>query len=284
MSNLTRQQHDVLLLPIKPHRVGHKDGLSHVEAYDVRAHLSRIFGFGQWSEDVLDVTMLYEQSKEETSGTRWRAAYRATVRLTIHATGATYTECATGSNFGWLPDSKRDDAHDMAIKTAASQALKRCAINLGDQFGLSLYNKGSLAALVGTSLVVPDPTMTAVLINPDQPDTSGYRAEPAPTPRVDDHITEQLAPEDEQPETPAPQAEEATPPAPAPAVRANTGEVDDVTRIRDAALEAKGKRDLARLLMEAGRLKVAGAMTTDGNGNGRSLETVIQQRIKEVAA
>ena len=36
----------------------------------------------------------------------------------------------------------------MAIKTAESQAFKRCAINLGDQFGLSLYNNGGTASVV----------------------------------------------------------------------------------------------------------------------------------------
>ena len=47
-----------------------------------------------------------------------------------------------------MPDFKRGDAHDMAIKTAETQALKRAAINLGDQFGLSLYKKGSTGPLV----------------------------------------------------------------------------------------------------------------------------------------
>ena len=36
----------------------------------------------------------------------------------------------------------------MAIKTAESQAFKRCAINLGDQFGLSLYNNGGTSSVV----------------------------------------------------------------------------------------------------------------------------------------
>jgi hypothetical protein len=36
----------------------------------------------------------------------------------------------------------------MAIKTAESQAFKRCAINLGDQFGLSLYNNGGTGSVV----------------------------------------------------------------------------------------------------------------------------------------
>jgi hypothetical protein len=43
----------------------------------------------------------------------------------------------------------------MAIKTAESQAFKRAAINLGDQFGLGLYNGGSTASTVKDTLVKP---------------------------------------------------------------------------------------------------------------------------------
>ena len=43
----------------------------------------------------------------------------------------------------------------MAIKTAESDALKRAAINLGTQFGLSLYNDGSLADVIHTTLDKP---------------------------------------------------------------------------------------------------------------------------------
>ena len=150
-THLNERQVAALLAPINPRRVFSLDGQSHLAAYDVRAHLNRIFGFGEWSADTTELTMLYEQSKVDGSTTRWRAAYRATVQLNV-LYGTTYTETATGTNFGWLPDSKRADAHDMAIKTAASQALKRCAMNLGDQFGLSLYNKGSLKPVVMASL------------------------------------------------------------------------------------------------------------------------------------
>jgi hypothetical protein len=40
----------------------------------------------------------------------------------------------------------------MAIKTAESDALKRAAINLGTQFGLSLYNNGSMRDVVVQTL------------------------------------------------------------------------------------------------------------------------------------
>jgi len=35
------------------------------------------------------------------------------------------------------------DTADFALKTAASDAMKRCATNLGTQFGLSLYASGA---------------------------------------------------------------------------------------------------------------------------------------------
>lgn len=154
---LSEEQVAVLLRPIKPGRVSKdRDGMSHLQAYDVRAHLNRVFGFGRWSADLLEITQLYEHPTETKAGKPgFSVAYRATVRLTVCApdgtTLATYTECATGGNV--MPDFKRADSHDFAIKTAESQALKRCATNLGDQFGLSLYAQGATDAVVRQTLV-----------------------------------------------------------------------------------------------------------------------------------
>lgn len=165
MSNyLSAAQVEQLLKAIHPARVSTRDdnGMSHLEAYDIRAHLNRIFGFGRWSADLTDLVQLYEEIGEKTNkdkSSTWQVVsvgYRATMRLVICAPDGTqlasYTEAAAGdaTNF---PMTKRADGHDFAIKTAESQALKRCVTNLGDQFGLSLYRKGSRAALVGRTLV-----------------------------------------------------------------------------------------------------------------------------------
>ena len=163
MTYLSAAQVEQLLKPIHPSRVSQRDGLSHLEAYDVRAHLNRIFGFGRWSADLIDLTALYETVEERSKdGRTWQVVsvgYRATMRLTVCAPDgtvlATYTEAAAGSATNF-PINKRSDAADFAIKTAESQALKRCVTNLGDQFGLSLYQKGSRDALVKRTLVVPD--------------------------------------------------------------------------------------------------------------------------------
>ena len=50
---------------------------------------------------------------------------------------------------------QRGESHDMAVKTAESDAIKRAAINLGTQFGLSLYNNGSLKDIVVMTLSSP---------------------------------------------------------------------------------------------------------------------------------
>lgn len=147
--SLRANQIEQLLKGINPSRVG-KDGkgFAHLEAWDVRAHLIRIFGFAKWSQELIELEQIFETSVEKDGKTRWTVAYRATVRLTIF-TGeiedAVYTEAAVGDSQN---NPSRADAHDMAIKTAESQAFKRCAINLGDQFGLSLYRNGSTASVV----------------------------------------------------------------------------------------------------------------------------------------
>lgn len=153
---LTKQQHEMLLKGINPNRISSRKGgggrsLSYVEAWDIKAHLNRVFGFLNWSADVIESSLAFES---EDAG-KWNVGYKVTLRLRIHGKemfeDATYTEAAVGSST--LPS--RGEAHDMAIKTAESDALKRAAINLGDQFGLSLYNNGSVAPVVQVTLVEP---------------------------------------------------------------------------------------------------------------------------------
>lgn len=150
---LTPAQNEQLLKGIHPSRVAQRRGgggknLSYVEAYDIKAHMIRLFGFAEWSWDVLSADCAYAIQGERN----WEVGYRVIGRLTIHATGATYTEAAVG--MASLPNV--GEAHDMACKTAESDAFKRAAINLGDQFGLSLYNNGQTApvvkGLVGASI------------------------------------------------------------------------------------------------------------------------------------
>ena len=152
----TAQQIEALMRPLKEQRVSSRkqggQSLSYLEAWDVKAHLTRIFGFGGWDSRVHDIALI---SCEKNEKGNYDASYQASVTLTIRDPKGHYvcefTEAAVGSSS--LP--RKGDALDMAIKTAESDALKRAAINLGTQFGLSLYNNGSLRDVVGITLVHP---------------------------------------------------------------------------------------------------------------------------------
>ena len=146
---LNDRQYEQLLKPLNESRVAKRGQagrqLSYLEAWDVKAHLIRIFGFGGWCADVVESTLAFEDKNEKG---QWNVGYKVTLRLYIPTLECTYTESAVGS--ANLP--QRGEAHDMAIKTAESDALKRAAINLGTQFGLSLYNNGSMRDVVVQTL------------------------------------------------------------------------------------------------------------------------------------
>lgn len=144
---LNDYQYEQLLKPLNPSRVAKRQqagrNLSYLEAWDVKAHLNRIFGFLNWSADVISADLAFEDQNEKG---QWQVGYK--VVLCLRVNGASYTEAAVGSSS--LP--QRGEAHDMAVKTAESDALKRAAINLGTQFGLSLYDDGSMKDVVGKTL------------------------------------------------------------------------------------------------------------------------------------
>lgn len=148
---LTKGQVDVLLRPINPRRVLQAQGQSHVPAYDVVAHLTRMFGFEGWDKEILDLRCVHEHAGHHAKADKkgYYVTYLCRMRLTIfdqHGNVAKVVEdVATGSASN-MPEI--GDAHDFAAKNAVSYAIKRCAKDLGDQFGLSLYNKGQTGALI----------------------------------------------------------------------------------------------------------------------------------------
>jgi hypothetical protein len=250
------EQYAHLLQPLHKARVGlNPSGFSHVEAWDIRRTLIRIFGFGGFNIETVSCELVQQiesppgtitYSNGTNDKTRWTVVYRAQVRLTIKdplgRPIALFEDGACGDSSN---QPKLGDAHDNAMKTALSQALKRCAVNLGDQFGLSLYNGGGgrpdeqgyhRAVVVRTLAappssggapeptgpvidqaqdepVQPEPGATAPVSAPPAPaDTEAYSppvgALPAEAPHAESHL-----PASEPWDDPAP----AEPPAPEPA-------------------------------------------------------------------
>lgn len=162
---ITAAQYEVLRKPLNSTRVAKRSQggqqLSYLEAWDVKAHLTRVFGFGNWDLQMLDYRHV-DTRQYESSGNPPKpmieVVYSARMQLTIRDPQGRevcqHSEAAVGSASG--PATMLGDHHDNALKTAASDALKRCAINMGTQFGLSLYDKGSTRDVIKGTVVTPE--------------------------------------------------------------------------------------------------------------------------------
>lgn len=165
---LSQKQFETLMKPLNATRVAKRSQggkqLSYLESWDVRAHLIRVFGFGNFDIETLEYREVGTREYQSKDGKDMvEVIYSARVRLSVrtlermdpdYATPlCTYVECAVGSASG--PANMLGEHHDNALKTAVSDATKRCAINLGTQFGLSLYDSGSTREVVKGTLVQP---------------------------------------------------------------------------------------------------------------------------------
>jgi len=145
---LSPRQLAALTADLNPARISNlKRGsgqLSYLEAWDVKATLIKVFGFGGFSAEAETKIERIFTGEEVGANSKWTVLASATVKLHIHQLGAVYTESAVSSQAG----SQVGEVADFAVKTAESDALKRAAIYLGTQFGLSLYDNGSTRDVV----------------------------------------------------------------------------------------------------------------------------------------
>lgn len=155
---LTRAQIARLTKAIDPNHVDKKQNMAYMAQHEVRAELTRIFGFGNWDSQVERMELLWESEAPNKEGkTMYRACYLAAVRLTIRdywgEQVCSFVEYHVEANSN-LPD--RGEAHAMAVTSVESYALRRAAIGLGDRLGLGLYNDGKIVPLVKGTLQTTD--------------------------------------------------------------------------------------------------------------------------------
>jgi hypothetical protein len=280
---LSKAQIAYLLRGLDPMRVG-KDGkgFAHVEAWDIRRHLIRVFGFGGHDTDLLESQLIAETSipnyqKKGRDGKpygqpfeAWTVVYRVAVRLSVKVDGIElghWHGIATGDATN---QPSRADAHDLALKTADSQALKRAATNLGDQFGLSLYNKGSMDPVVQGSLAYlkqrTEQQFKDSKVEPE-PDVAAARAE------ADASVGAQTDPT-------ATASSEADSPAAG-------AEVDHLARLRTQALECwspsrQNSLALGQIVLDAEKHGVADADVPLKNGSVVTFRELLNGRIAEM--
>lgn len=111
--------------------------VSFVEGWHAIAEANRIFGFGAWRRETLELRLLGDP---RTVNDKTRVEYMARVRITVTLDGAAPV-IREGCGFGQGIDRDVGQAHESALKEAETDAMKRALMTFGNPFGLALYDK-----------------------------------------------------------------------------------------------------------------------------------------------
>lgn len=134
--------HDELNKAVPASEIKTTQGNAYVRGHYAIRTANRIFGPLSWGLDILDTVLVQDEVKKGSKGTeQCYISYTMTVRLTVTGDGVSKTTEDAG--FGQGINQDRGLAHEKAIKGARTDALKRCLKDLGDAFGLHLYDDGS---------------------------------------------------------------------------------------------------------------------------------------------
>jgi DNA recombination protein Rad52 len=111
--------------------------LSYVEGWHVIAEANRIFGFGAWNRETIDIKVVAEKPREIGAAKKpgFGVSYVAKVRVTVLGV------VREGVGAGHGIDVDLGLAHESAIKEAETDAMKRAFMSFGNPFGLALYDK-----------------------------------------------------------------------------------------------------------------------------------------------
>jgi len=129
--SFSTEQAEALIQPLDRKHVKSRSGggnrqLSYIEGWHAIAEANRIFGFGGWTSETLQMECVCME------GT---ISYIAKVRVTVGGI----------SREGWGAGHGRGgsvgDKHESAVKEAETDARKRALMTFGNQFGLALYDK-----------------------------------------------------------------------------------------------------------------------------------------------
>ena len=108
--------------------------LHYIEGWYAVTEANRIFGFDTWDRETLELRMLGQEKVDGQQVVSYLARSRITVRagdLCIRREGA-----GTGHGRSQNPG----QAHEMALKAAETDAMKRALSSFGNPFGLALYD------------------------------------------------------------------------------------------------------------------------------------------------
>lgn len=118
--------------------------VSYIESWHVESEANRIFGFDGWDSLIMDLRMVSERETVIGKGGQyekpgWSVSYVCTVRVPVWNGERMVLRDGVGAGHGI--DADLGQAHESAVKEAASDAEKRALKTFGNQFGLALYDK-----------------------------------------------------------------------------------------------------------------------------------------------
>lgn len=121
--------------------------LSYLAGFYVINRLNEVLGQGNWETDV-ELKLLHAGTiKDRYDKDVHSVHYMAVVRLTYHLPGATGESSRFGHTLvdvGYGDGTDKTNpgkAHELALKEAVTDGLKRCARMLGNSFGNGLYDR-----------------------------------------------------------------------------------------------------------------------------------------------
>lgn len=111
--------------------------LHYIEGWWAIQEANRIFGFGAWDQEILNVKCVSERERTvgRTAKKGWGVSYIISIRVTVNGVKR------EGVGAGHGIDVDLGIAHESAVKEAATDGLKRALMTFGNQFGLALYDK-----------------------------------------------------------------------------------------------------------------------------------------------
>lgn len=138
---------------ISKREAGNGVKLDYLTGYYVIARLNEVFGQGNWDYQTEELTKVFEGQIEDRYGNPVNnVSYIAKISLNVKLKepkkdndefyyGGTTT---TFTDYGYGDGSDKKNAgkaHELAVKEAITDGVKRCAKNLGMSMGLALYDK-----------------------------------------------------------------------------------------------------------------------------------------------
>jgi Rad52/22 family double-strand break repair protein len=108
--------------------------LHYIEGWYAIAEANRIFGYDAWDRRTVATRCVWTEARSS----HFLAAYTARVRISVRAGDIVIVRegCGTGEAKAATPG----HAHEIALKTAETDATKRALATFGNPFGLALYD------------------------------------------------------------------------------------------------------------------------------------------------